>query len=85
MISELEAKQIVAANVSALLERRGLTQRDLGRMAKMNDMAVSRLVRGEVEPTAAILANVAEALSVTVDFLLGKQIPQNRRTGTKTA
>lgn len=60
----------VAANVARILEERGISQADLARMAGESEMNISRVVRGKNEPGAALLSHVAEALQVSVDYLL---------------
>ena len=79
-----EATNNIAANVSRLLEERGMSQRALARAANEPVMNISRLVHGKNEPGIGILTRIAEVLETTVDALLaptGKSISRkNRRT-----
>lgn len=79
MITETEAKAHVAANVKRLMEEQGVSQAELARRLKTHEMAVSRLVRGTNEPSVTFLANVSEALGVTVDTLLAEPPRKNSR------
>lgn len=49
----------------------GLTQRQLGDAIRADQMTVSRYERGAMEPGAATLRKLAQALGVTSDHLLG--------------
>jgi len=72
VISDNEAKQRIAANLRSFLDQSGWSQADLARAAKTTDMTVSYAIRGKSAPGAAILARIAEALSVTIDDLLAE-------------
>ena len=75
MLTDEEAKDVIAHNVARYMEKREMTQRQLAVAARENDMAISRVVRGIHCPSAAMLARIADALAVTVDDLL--QRPRN--------
>lgn len=72
MISNDDAKLIIAANVKRLLaERRpDWSQADLARTTKDNVMTISHVIRGARCPSAALLHRIAEALGVSSDELM---------------
>lgn len=55
----------------SLLQRQGLTQKELANRINTTEATLSRYVSGEREPKADILANIATALNTTSDYLLG--------------
>lgn len=71
-LTDVEAKNVIAENISSLLDELGMSQKELADLSGENEMAISRMVRGVQIPSAARLARVAEALRVTVDALLTK-------------
>ena len=75
--------------LSAVRERRGLTQGEVARRAHLPQQAISRLERGERSHVRSdVLARLAIALETSADFLLGLREtdatspahPQHRRT-----
>ena len=75
--------------LSAVRERRGLTQGEVARRAHLPQQAISRLERGDRSHVRSdVLARLAIALETSADFLLGLREtdatppapPQHRRT-----
>jgi transcriptional regulator with XRE-family HTH domain len=62
--------QNLAANLSELRGRRGMTQAALSKLARVPRSTVTYLESGEGNPSLKNLANVAAALQVTIDELL---------------
>ena len=62
----------IAENVARLLEEKGMSQAELARATKESEMNISRLVRGTNMPGAAMLSRVADALGVSVDYLISR-------------
>ena len=56
--------------ISALRERRGLSQYQLGVLVGKSDKAVSKWERGESLPDVANLKQIADLFEVSVDYLL---------------
>lgn len=77
MVTEQDARQNIAKNLTRILRDRGITQRDLARTAGEPDMAISRLMRGQHTPSVTLLAHVAEALDVSMDRLLSAPAEKN--------
>ena len=56
--------------VRSLREKRGLTQKELGRLADMTQSAVARFEAGWTTPTLAVVNRLAQALGMTVSIQL---------------
>lgn len=57
--------------VSELLQKKHMTQRELGARVGVSEGVISRYISGEREPKPETIANIATALNVTSDYLLG--------------
>ena len=57
--------------LASLLQKRGMTQKDLAELVNTTEATLSRYVSGDREPKADMLANLATALNTTSDYLLG--------------
>lgn len=85
MLTDDEAMKNLAANLAAVLDQRDWNQVDLarkimhkGETVEAASMRVSRYIRGMHMPSGATLANIAEALGVSVDWLLAS--PRRNKT-----
>ncbi len=58
--------------VRRLMIRHGWSQRELAGMAGVTEAAMSRYLKGDRQPRADVVANMATALHTTSDALLGK-------------
>jgi transcriptional regulator with XRE-family HTH domain len=72
---KLEAKDI-ADRISRLRRARGWKQKELAAKIDSSLYQISKMERGRYIPRAATLLRLAEALSVTVDFLLTGRSPR---------
>lgn len=54
-----------------LLQKHGMTQKELADRINTTEATLSRYVSGDREPKADMLANIATALYTTSDYLLG--------------
>lgn len=63
--------------VRALLADRNMKEKDLALELGMNPTSLSRILRGDQEPTASAVAGIAWLLQASADYLLG--IERNRR------
>ena len=68
-----EASRALPENLRELRELRGLTQSELGRLAGIAPGSVSHFETGQRVPSVESLVKLADALSVSVDALLGRQ------------
>ena len=61
----------LGAKISALIQARGITQKELAETIGTTEATMSRYVSGERDPKSEVLANIATALRTTTDYLLG--------------
>ncbi len=80
MVSDLEARKNISANLRRLIKAKGWSQGELARRASESAMNVSRIINGINLPNAAILARLAEALEVSTDYLISSHGKNSRRT-----
>lgn len=73
---ELAAR--LADNVRTLREARGLSQKDIARVAGVPRATWAHLESGGANPTLAVLRRAAQALSVPFEELLGEPAPAAR-------
>lgn len=59
-----------------LLEKKGITQKELAEMAGCTEAAVSHYIKGDRVPRSSVLAKIAVALDTTSDYLM-EGIPTN--------
>ena len=64
-------KQETGERIAALLKKSGMTQKELASRAGATEAAISKYIKGEREPRAEILANIATVLHTTSEQLLG--------------
>lgn len=57
--------------ITEILQKRGMTQKELAQRIGVTESVISRYVSGAREPKPDALANIATALHTTSDFLLG--------------
>lgn len=62
------------ALIANLRRERGLTQRELGELLAVSDRAVSKWERGAGLPDVSLLGDVADALGVSIETLLGGEL-----------
>ena len=58
-------------NLSVILKMKNIRQTDLAESTGIADATISRYVKGQMEPRIDNLIAIAEALGVTVDYLIG--------------
>lgn len=68
-------KSVIAANISDLRRKNGMTQLDLAEKLNYTDKAISKWERGESLPDVLVLKSIADLFSVTVDYLLEEEHP----------
>lgn len=74
---EKENKEATELNfggrVMGVLRQRGLTQKDLADAVNMTETTISRYLNNTRIPKATVVMNIAQALNVSCDYLLGKE------------
>ena len=68
---------ILGSRISDLLQKNGLTQRELAEQVGVTEVSMSRYVKGERTPKGPIVVNIANALHTTVEDLMGQE-PKER-------
>lgn len=62
----------LGAHMSSLRKVKKLSQGDLGKKVGTSGDIIGRYERGEVTPSIDVAAKIADALEVSLDFLVGK-------------
>ncbi len=78
VISDEQAKSAISVNVRRLLAARGNSAYWLMKELGLKEGTFYPVVNGEVLPSVAVTARIAEVLGVTVDDLL--EIPEEKRS-----
>ena len=61
----------IGERITKQLGELGMTQRELAAKVGVTEITMSRYIRGGRTPNAVVVANIAKALGVTTDYLLG--------------
>lgn len=59
-------------HILTLRKQKGLSQSDLGKQIKTSGDIIGRYERNEVKPSIEVIVRMADALEVSIDFLVGK-------------
>ncbi len=59
------------SRVNELLEKKGLSQKQLAKMSNITESSLSRYLAGILQPRIDVIRNIALALGVSVSFLIG--------------
>lgn len=70
----------LGGRISELLEKNGMTQRELAVLVNVTEVSMSRYIKGDRVPRGPIIANIAKALHTTSDYLLGKESDDDPET-----
>lgn len=76
-----ELKFIIAKNITELRKQYSLTQFELAQKLNYSDKAVSKWERGEATPDIAVLKEIADLFSVSLDYLVEEvhqKVPEQR-------
>ena len=60
----------------ALREERRLSQSELAKVLNVSNVAISHYERGAMEPNNEMLKKVSQYFNVSIDYLLGKNVPK---------
>ena len=66
----------LGGRIQALLETREMTRKELCKKTGLTEAAISRYITGKREPKSITLSEIAKALDVTVDELVGTACEQ---------
>jgi transcriptional regulator with XRE-family HTH domain len=59
-------------HIAALRKERSLSQTELGKRAGTSGDLIGRYERDEVKPSIEVIIKIADALKISIDFLVGK-------------
>lgn len=59
-------------NIMLLRKKRGLSQSALGKTIGTSGDVIGRYERGDITPSIDVVAKIADALDVSIDYLVGK-------------
>lgn len=59
-------------NVMLIRKKKGLSQAALGKAIGTSGDVIGRYERGDIKPSIEVVVKIADALEVSVDFLIGK-------------
>lgn len=62
----------LADNMMLLRKKKGISQAELGKMIGTSGDVIGRYERGDISPSIEAVAKIADALEVSVDYLIGK-------------
>ena len=72
--------EIFISRIEQARKEKGLTQRELANRVGVTEVSMSRYVNGARVPKGPIVVNIAKALGVSVDYLVGTSSVKKRQT-----
>lgn len=72
-------KEEFTTRTNKILKEKGITQKELSKMSKITEASLSRYLSGSLIPRIDVVRNIAEALGVSVSYLIGES--DNANTG----
>ena len=72
--------EIFISRLDQARKEKGLTQRELANRVGVTEVSMSRYVNGARVPKGPIVVNIAKALGVSVDYLVGTSSVKKRQT-----
>ena len=67
------SKALLGSRIAGSLRNQNMTQKELAMRIGVTETVISRYISGDREPKPEVLANIATALQVTSDYLLGTE------------
>ena len=74
------SKAMFAKQFKELIDKRGLTQRTVAERINTTETTISRYVSGDRTPNIETAVELASVLGVTLDVLVGADLPSASRT-----
>jgi transcriptional regulator with XRE-family HTH domain len=59
-------------NIMLIRKKKGLSQADLGKLIGTSGDVIGRYERGDIKPSIEVVQKIADALEVSIDYLVGK-------------
>ena len=67
------SKALLGSRIAESLRNQNMKQKELAMRIGVTETVISRYISGDREPKPEVLANIATALQVTSDYLLGTE------------
>lgn len=67
----MEPRETIGKRISTVLDKLNMTQRELAQKINVTEVTIGRYINDVREPKGSILREIAVALGVTTDYLLG--------------
>lgn len=72
--------EIFISRLDQARKEKGLTQRELANRVGVTEVSMSRYINGTRVPSGSIVVNIAKALGISVDYLVGTSNVKKRQT-----
>lgn len=72
--------EIFISRLDQARKEKGLTQRELANRVGVTEVSMSRYINGARVPSGPIVVNIAKALGISVDYLVGTSNVKKRQT-----
>ena len=59
-------------NIMLIRKKKSLSQADLGKLIGTSGDVIGRYERGDIKPSIEVVQKIADALEVSIDYLVGK-------------
>ena len=79
-----ELENIIVSRIRSAMKTRGLTQEDLAKAVGVKQYSISRMLSGSPFPTLEQLVLIAQALDVSLYYLIGVQEESYRELDPET-
>ena len=70
---------IFISRLEEMRKEKGFTQRELASKVGVNEVSMSRYIKGERVPTVPTIVSIAQVLGVSVDYLVGTSNVKKRQ------
>ncbi|MFW5761906.1 MAG: helix-turn-helix domain-containing protein [Cyclobacteriaceae bacterium] len=71
------------SNMMLIRKKKKLSQADLGKLTGTSGDVIGRYERGDITPSIDVVSKIADALEVSVDYLIGKSSLQLDKEAVK--
>ena len=75
-----KSAEIFISRLDQARKEKGLTQRELANRVGVTEVSMSRYINGTRVPSGPIVVNIAKALGISVDYLVGTSNVKKRQT-----
>lgn len=75
-----KSTEIFISRLDQARKEKGLTQRELANRVGVTEVSMSRYINGARVPSGPIVVNIAKALGISVDYLVGTSNVKKRQT-----